>query len=54
MLHIYMTITPVINGILQKGTYGDQMVNHKVYPFQDLELVNDLMNSFKRFGQPVF
>lgn len=45
-----MTITPVINGVIQKGTYGDQ----KIYPFQDLKLVNNLMNYFKRFGQPVF
>lgn len=50
MLHTYITITPVINSVIQKGTYGEQ----KIYPFQDLELVNDLMNSFKRFGQPVF
>lgn len=50
MLHTYMTITPVINGVIQKGTYGDQ----KIYPFQDLKLVNNLMNYFKRFGQPVF
>ena len=50
MLHTYMTITPIINSVIQKGTYGEQ----KIYPFQDLELVNDLMNSFKRFGQPVF
>ena len=54
MLHAYMTITPIINGIVQKGTYGDQMVNHKVYPFQDLESVNGLIDYFKKNGQTVF
>lgn len=54
MLHAYMTITPIINGIVQKGTYGDQMVNHKVYPFQDLESANNLINYFKQHGQRVF
>lgn len=50
MLRTYMTIIPVINGITQKGTYGDQ----KVYPFQDLESVNGLIDYFKKNGQPVF
>ena len=54
MLHAYMTITPIINGIVQKGTYGDQMVNHKVYPFQDLESANNLINYFKQHGQCAF
>lgn len=54
MLHAYMTITPIINGIVQKGTYGDQMVNHKVYPFQDLESANNLINYFKQHGQRAF
>lgn len=54
MLHTYMTITPVINCIIQKGTYGDQMVNHKIYPFQDLESANNLINYFKQHGQRAF
>jgi hypothetical protein len=50
MLHAYMTITPIINGIVQKGTYGDQ----KVYPFQDLESANNLINYFKQHEQCAF
>lgn len=30
------------------------MVNHKVYPFQDLESANNLINYFKQHGQRAF
>lgn len=50
MLRTYMTIKPIINGVEQKGTYGDQ----KVYPFQDLESANDLISHFKKIEQHVF
>ena len=50
MLRTYMTIKPIINGVEQKGTCGDQ----KVYPFQNLESANDLIHHFKKSEQHVF
>ena len=50
MLRTYMTIKPIINGVEQKGTHGDQ----KVYPFQDLESANNLISHFKKVEQHVF
>lgn len=39
-----MSIQPIVNGVTQKSTFGDQ----KVYPFQDLESANDLISHFKK------
>ena len=47
MLRTYMTIQPIVNGVAQKSTFGDQ----KVYPFQDLESANDLISHFKKVEQ---
>ena len=47
MLRTYMSIQPIVNGVAQKSTFGDQ----KVYPFQDLESANDLICHFKKSEQ---